>query len=128
MLQHHPGDGQEIRARIESLDTLHLQGWGGVDVGYLGYTECTLEIPEIKGFKEDVLLLVVNNTEYGDRVPILLGMLHIDMILEKATLQELKQLPMAWRRGSVGSLVLVKQAQLEQQNGILDLNANVKLQ
>ena len=73
-------------------------------------------------------MLVVNDTEYGDRVPILLGTLHIDMTLEKATLQELKQLPTAWRRGSVGSLVLAKQVQLKQGNGILDLNANIKLQ
>ena len=58
---------------------------GGVKVGYLGYTKCTLEIPEVKGFREDVLLLVVNDTEYGDKVPVLLGTLHIDMVLEKVT-------------------------------------------
>ena len=58
-----------------------------------------LEIPEVKGFREDVLLLVVNDTEYGDKIRILLGTLHIDMILEKATLDKLKQLPTAWKRG-----------------------------
>ena len=49
-------------------------------MGIWGYTECTLEIPEVKGFREDVLLLVVNDTEYGDKVPVLLGTLHIDMV------------------------------------------------
>ena len=104
------------------------KGLGRVKVGYLGYTKFTLEIPEVKGFKEDVLLLVVNDTEYGDKVPVLLGTLHIDMVLEKVMLEELRQLPAVWRRGAVGSLVLAKQAQLEQDNSMLNIHSNVKLQ
>ena len=78
---------------LKGLDTLKLRGWGGVEAPYLGYTECRLEIPEIKGFNEDVLMLVVNDTEYGARIPVLLGTLHINMILDKATLEEIKNLP-----------------------------------
>ena len=77
---------KELKLDLHPLDTLQLRGWGGVEVGYLGYTECTLEIPKVKGFKQDVLLLVVNNSEYRARVPILLGTLHINMILEEANL------------------------------------------
>ena len=73
-------------------------------------------------------MLVINDTEYGDKVPVLLGTLHIDMVLEKVTLEELRQLPAAWRRGAVGSLVLAKQAQLEQDNSMLNIHSNVKLQ
>ena len=86
-----------------------------------------MEIPKVKGFREDVLLLVVNDTEYGDKVPVLLGTLHIDMVLKKVTLDELKQLPVAWRRGAVGSMVLAKQAQLEENGSALNIQSNVKL-
>ena len=61
------------------------------------------------------------------KVPILLGTLHIDMVLEKVTLEELKSLPSAWCRGTVGSMVLAKQVQLEQNFGIMSINAKVKL-
>ena len=117
---------EKLGLELKGLETLCLRGWGRVKVGYLGYTKCMLEIPEVKGFKEDVLLLVVNDTEYGDKVPVLLGTLHIDMVLEKVTLEELRQLPAVWRRGAVGSLVLAKQA--EQDNSMLNIHSNVKLQ
>ena len=55
-------------------------------------------------------MLVVNDTEYGARIPILLGTLHINMILDKATLEEIQNLPAAWRRGSIGSMVLCREA------------------
>ena len=119
---------EKLGLELKGLETLCLRGWGRVKVGYLGYTKFTLEIPEVKGFKEDVLLLVVNDTEYGDKVPVLLGTLHIDMVLEKVMLEELRQLPAVWRRGAVGSLVLAKQAQLEQDNSMLNIHSNVKLQ
>ena len=57
-------------------------------------------------------MLVVNDTEYGARIPVLLGTLHINMILDKATLEEIKNLPAAWRRGSIGSMVLCREAVL----------------
>ena len=118
---------KELKLDLHPLDTLQLRGWGGGEVRYLGYTECTLEIPKVKGFKQDILLLVVNDSEYWARVPILLGTLHINMILEEATLEEIKNLPAAWKRGSVGSMVLVKEAQLDQGQEILNLTAKVKL-
>ena len=118
---------KELKLDLHPLDTLQLRGWGGAEVGYLGYTECALEIPEVKGFKQDILFLVVNDSEYGVRVPILLGTLHINMILEEATLEEIKNLPAAWKRGSVGSMVLMKEAQLDQGQEILNLTAKVKL-
>ena len=99
---------KQLGLELKGLDTLCLRGWGGAKVGYLGYTECSLEVLAIVDFKEDVLFLVVNNTEYGAQVPILLGTLHIDMVLEKATLEELKNLPPAWRRGTAWSMVLAR--------------------
>ena len=37
-------------------------------------------------------MLVIENSEYGERVSIQLGMLHIDLILEEATPEQLKAL------------------------------------
>ena len=118
---------RELGLELKGLDTLKLRGWGGVEAPYLGYTECRLEIPEIKGFNEDVLMLVVNDTEYGARIPVLLGTLHINMILDKATLEEIKNLPAAWRRGSIGSMVLCREAVLNTESPIMNIKAPVKL-
>ena len=69
-----------------------MRGTGGGKVPFQGYVETLLEIPEIPEFKEQVLMIVIENSEYGERVPIQLGKLHIDIILEKATPEQLKAL------------------------------------
>ena len=118
---------QKLGLELKGLETLKLTGWGGVETPYLGYMECKLQIPGIKGFEEDVLMLVVNDTEYGSRIPVLLGTLHINMILEQASLDELNNLPAAWRRGGVGSMVSCCQAVLDTQATIMHIKAPVKL-
>ena len=57
-----------------------------------------MEIPEIKGFKEDVLMMVIDDDEYGKRVPIQLGTLHIDQIITQATPEEFASLGKVWDR------------------------------
>ena len=47
---------------------------------YNGIVECRLGLQELKGFQKDVLMLVINDSPYGKRVPVQLGTLHIDMI------------------------------------------------
>ena len=47
-------------------------------------------------------MLVIEDSEYGNRVPIQLGTLHIDMILEKANSEQLAKLGKAYKRGEVG--------------------------
>ena len=73
-----------------------MEGSGGFTVPYLGYVEATLNIPEVKAFQEDYLFLVVNDHTYGKRVPIMIGTLHIDMIIDPATKEELEQISIAW--------------------------------
>ena len=48
-----------------------------------------MEIPEIKGFKEEVLMMVIDDDDYGKRVPSQLGTLHIDQIITQVTPEEL---------------------------------------
>ena len=61
-----------------------------------------LEVPEVPEFKEYVLMLVVKDSEYGNRVPLQLGTLHIDMILSKASSKQLGRLGKPYERGGVG--------------------------
>ena len=39
--------------------------------------EYHLKFPEIDGFDKDVLMLVIDNSPYGMRVPLLIGTLHM---------------------------------------------------
>ena len=94
---------KQMRLKVHKLNKLlRIEGTGGGKVPYRGYVETLLEIPEIPDFKEHVLMLVIENSEYGERVPIQLGTLHIDMILEKATPEQLGQLGKPYKRGEVG--------------------------
>ena len=118
---------QKLGLELKGLETLKLTGWGGVEAPYLRYTECKLQIPGIKSFEEDVLMLVMNDTEYGSRIPMLLGTLHIKMILEQVSLDKLNDLPAAWRHGRVGRMVSCHQAVLDTQTTIMHIKAPVKL-
>ena len=51
---------------------------------YYSIVECQLGLPELTGFQKDVLMLVIDDSPYGKRVPVQLGTLHIDMILKVA--------------------------------------------
>ena len=84
-------------------------------VPYLGYTKLHLEILEVSKFKQDVLMLVVPSINYNQMVQITIGILHIDMILELATKEELETLTLSkqWRRGSVNRRVVSKQMWLD---------------
>ena len=53
--------------KIKTLkEIIPLDGPGGIDVPYLGYVEARLSFPEIKGFDEDCLFLVMPDHSYGD--------------------------------------------------------------
>ena len=51
----------------------------------MGMWSCRLKIPHIEKFDLDVLILMIDDSPYGMRVPIQIGTLHIDMALELAT-------------------------------------------
>ena len=71
-----------LKLSIKQLQTLiSKEGLGRITFPYLHYVEATLDIPEVKAFQEDCLFLVVNDHAYGKHVPIMIGTLHIDMII-----------------------------------------------
>ena len=86
--------------------SFRVEGAGGIDVPYKGFVEAQISIPEIRGFDEPCLLLVSGDSEFGHICPVILGTLHIDMILEKATKEELQGLSESWRRGGLGNRVM----------------------
>ena len=106
---------------------LDFEGFGGVDIPYLGYTELTLDIPEIEGFKREILAFVQKDSRYSAEVPLILGTLHINKILTCATFEELGKLSPAWYTGALGSQVTAKISQLKERPMIDQIDHYVRL-
>ena len=106
---------------------LDFEGFGGVDIPYIGYTELTLNIPEIEGFKREILAFDQKDSKYSVEVPLIIGTLHINEILACATAEELGKLSPAWYVGVLGSQVLAKLAQLEERPTIDQIDHYVRL-
>ena len=70
---------------------MDLEATGGLQVPYFGYVEMLLKIPVVRAFERDVLVLVVLDSPYFERVPIALGTLHIDMLIKLATQEGTKK-------------------------------------
>ena len=117
-----------LKLPIKHLQTLiPMEGSGGSTVPYLGYVEATLNIPEVKAFQEDCLFLVMNDHAYGKRVPIMIGTLHIDMIIDQATEEELEQISIAWDQGQLFRQIQARQVQIENQDALQKVQGMVKL-
>ena len=90
---------EELQLEIRELQTiLDIEATDGGQVPYHGYVECRLKILMIEKFDVDVLMLVVDDSPYGMRVPIQIGTLHIDMALDLATEEEKRKLNHQWKR------------------------------
>ena len=75
-------------------------------------------------------MLVYPDSKYSQKVPVVLGTLHIDALLEVVMEEELKNLTPAWRWGSVGRKILVKQLNFQtkdEQSMIDKIDYQVKL-
>ena len=114
--------------KIQNLkEILPLEGAAGIKVPYLGYVEARLEIPGVDAFNEDCLFLVMPDHEYSHRVPVTIGTLHIDMIIEQATKDELDQLGTAWGRGKVNRHIQARRVQLENSTQLDKITGKVRL-
>ena len=65
--------------------------------------------------------------EYGHRVPVTIGTLHKDMIIEQATRDELDQLGTAWVRGKVNRQIQARRIQLENSKQLDKIAGKVRL-
>ena len=73
---------------------LDLEGTRGSATLYLGYVEVNLQIPGIKGYNEDVLLLVIQTTTYSEKVPVMVRTKFIDRVMGMMTKGELMRATM----------------------------------
>ena len=77
---------KKMGLKIQNLENmLDKKGSTGVSVSYIGYVEVNLKNPEIKAFEEDVLLMVMNDSRYGDIIPFVIGTIHTHAVLEVIT-------------------------------------------
>ena len=81
---------------------LDFQGFGGVDIPYIGYTQVQLQIPGIQGYDKDILVFIQKDSHYSEHVPVILGTLHIKDIIHLATKEELANLGETWEMGKLG--------------------------
>ena len=58
---------EELGLKVQPLGwLLELEGTGGAAIPYLGFVEVNLQIPGIKRYNEDVLLLAIPTTAYSE--------------------------------------------------------------
>ena len=111
-------DGQEVTALIDlgvqvlSISTqfckdltlpiqplgqlLELEGTGGAAIPYLGLV-VNLQIPGIRNYNKDVLLLVIPTTTYSKMVLVMVGSKIINKALSLMTVGELAVATTTWR-------------------------------
>ena len=86
-----------LELELKSLNSiLEMEGAGGGKVPYHRYVECRLNLPQIEKFDQDVLMLVIDDSPYGARVPIQIGTLHIEMAISLATVEERVKFKKKW--------------------------------
>ena len=114
---------EKLQLPVQSLQTiLNIEGKRGIRVPYYSIVECQLGLPELEGFQKDVLMLVIDDSPYGKRVPIQLETLHIDMILKAAEQNPTVQLGDSWERAKLASSLKMGRACAEIQPDEIDLN------
>ena len=126
------GLARKMGLKIKPLKRLlKLEGAGGAHVKYMGYVKAYLDIPEIRAFNYPCLFLVLRDSDYGNKCPVIIGTLHIDLILELATKEELSTLTKQWERGSVRTRIQTRLAsvsgELDQIQGVIKLQNDVVL-
>ena len=121
-------DGQEVTALIDSGAqvlsisaqfckelTLHIQpqgqlleleGMGGAAIPYLRFMEVNLQIPGIRNYNEDVLLLVIPTRTYSKTVPVMVGTKIINKALTLMTAGELAKATTTWRQAHFWAVML----------------------
>ena len=120
---------EKLKLKVKKLETLlDLEPTGVGQVPYDGYVEVRLQIPNVKAFDLDVLMLVIPESEYSKSVPVTIGTIHIDEIINLITDEELRLANKKWQRGIISRKVAIKSLQLKENKDVLDkVTGDVKL-
>ena len=87
-----------------------------------------MRVPNVRAFDLDVLMLVIPESEYSRGVPITIGTIHIDEIIDLITDEEFKVANRQWQRGIISRKVVVNQLQVKENKNVLDqVKGDVKL-
>ena len=98
---------QDLALPIQPLGWLfELEGTWEAAIPYLGFMEVDLQIPEIRNYNEDVLLLVMPTTTYSKMVLVVVGSKIIDKALSLMTVGELSVATTTWRQAHFGAVML----------------------
>ena len=71
---------------------LDFEGFRGIDIPCIGYTQIQLQIPGVKDYDKDILVFIQKDSCYSEHVPVILGTLHIKDVIQSATREELVKL------------------------------------
>ena len=89
---------KKMGLKIQNLDSLlDIEGGGGIAIPYIGYVKVNLQIPEIKNYNEDALMMVMNDSKYGHKVPFAIGTTHIHAALKVMTEEEWHNITFSWQ-------------------------------
>ena len=97
---------EELTLHIQPLgQLLELEGMGGTAIPYLRFVEANFQIPGIRNYNEDVLLLVIPTTTYSKTVLIVVGSKIIEKALSLMTVGELAKATTTWRQAHFGAVM-----------------------
>ena len=97
---------EELGLKIQPLgQLLELEGTGGAAIPYLGFVEVNLQIPGIRRYNKDVLLLAIPTMAYAERVLVMVGSKIIDKALSCMTVGELTRATVTWQQAHFGAVM-----------------------
>ena len=84
---------------------LELESTGISTIPCLGYIEVNLQIPGIKGYNQDILLLVILTMTYSKNVSVMVGSKIIDQAMGMMTKGELMRATVTWKQAHLGAVM-----------------------
>ena len=98
---------EQMALKVHPLDRpLKLEGTSQAAIPYLGYVEVNLQIPGIRGYNKDVMLLVILTMTYAEKVPVMVGSNIIDRAMGIILKGELSKMTMTWRQAHFSAIIL----------------------
>ena len=84
---------------------LELEGTGGSAIPLLGYTEVNLQIPDIKVYNKDILLLVIPTTTYPKKVLVTVRSKIIDWVMGMMSKGEFMRTNETWKQAHFSAVM-----------------------
>ena len=89
------------------------RGWSWSTVAYLEYIKENLQVTGGQAFNEDVLMLVLEDSDYSHWISIQIEIIHLDQIIDLITTEEIDALSHKWQRGQVATVLANRSAVLK---------------